>query len=143
MSEEFPKFWDLKKGAPSDRAWDLYRQKIVEDANVWMRNRFLGSDATMGSEILKKRKKGLSPQNMFILRQSWSPISWERTYGLRFEISEMNMAAMGEDALDPEIDLMLVDAARSALIENHANVVEQMIQDLISGDTRNFEVVDE
>ena len=141
--DEFSKFWDLKRDIQVDRVWDLYRQKITQDANIWMRDRFLGSDALVGSEILRRRRKGLSPQNMFILQQSWSPISWERSPGLSFEISEINMAAMGEDALDPEIDMMLVDAARAALADNYGGILEQVIQDLIHGDSENFEVVDE
>lgn len=126
----------------SEHTWALYRQRIVERANEQMRVRYFSSDANIGSEILKRRRKGLSPQNLFMLQQGWSPIAWERKPGLHFEISELSMAALGESGLDPEIDQMMVDVAEELLAEDADGILTELIQDLITGDGENYEVVE-
>lgn len=126
----------------SGHTWDRYREDIAKRSNLDMRERYLSSDANVGASILQERRKGLSDKNMFMLHQQWSPISWERQPGLHFEISELNMRALGEAALDPEIDQMLVDNAQDLLAENANNILTELIQDLITGDGENYEVID-
>ena len=127
----------------SERTWNRYREDIAKQANLDMRERFLSSDANVGTSILQERRKGLNAKNMFLLQQGWSPISWERQSGLHFEISELNMRALGEAALDPEIDQMIVDIAEDLLAENANDILTELIQDLITGDGENYEVIDD
>ena len=114
-------------------SWNKYRGRITELANDAMRVRYLSSDANVGSSILQARKKGLSDQNLFALRQGWSPISWEPRAGLHFEISELNMMALGASGLDPEIDQIMVDSATEAAIENHGDIISAFLYEAVHG----------
>jgi hypothetical protein len=125
------------------KKWREYGTEIRERANISMREMYLSSDANLGSEILKARKKALSSGNMFTLLQSWSPIAFLSSRpGLQFEISEISMMSMGESALDPEIDETVMNATIDVISEDFEGMLSTLIQGAVDGPSEYFEVKD-
>ncbi len=115
----------------NDQSWRAFKERVVQLSNEAMRARYMSTDAGVGSEILQARKKGLSSENMFQLRQKWSPIAWPHSDGLDFEISPLSARTLGQSMLDPEIDQMLVDATRQAITENVGDILTTLLADTI------------
>ena len=115
-------------------------QEATREANERMRRLFFDpatTDLVLGERILKNRKKGM--QNLFILMGQWSPIMWLRSpEGFRFEIGEIDMRSMGQEALDPRIDDIVISSVRDKMIDGENEFLGALIRDAIHNPTPTF-----